>query len=70
LPFLIWIKARFIFPAPGRHRITLPFSPLAHWLGLVAPPAALLGAVALVTLIYLLLVHCVKRWFFRRYELN
>jgi P-type Mg2+ transporter len=48
----------------------LPFSPLAHWLGFVAPPAALLGAVALVTLIYLLLVHCVKRWFFRRYELN
>jgi hypothetical protein len=23
LPFLIWIKARFIFPAPGRHRIMI-----------------------------------------------
>jgi len=50
--------------------VALPYSPLASWLGFVPPPAALLGALALVTVIYLVLVFFVKRWFFKRYQLD
>jgi len=50
--------------------VALPYSPLAHWLGFVALPVTLLGALALVTAAYLLLVQVVKRWFFRRYGLD
>ena len=50
--------------------VALPYSPLAPWLGFVAVPAALMGALALVTIAYLLLVYVVKRWFFDRYQLD
>jgi hypothetical protein len=33
-------------------------------------PAALMGALALVTIAYLVAVYGVKRWFFKRYQLN
>ena len=50
--------------------LALPYSPLAPWLGFVPLPAALMGALALVTIAYLLLVYVVKRWFFKRYQLD
>ncbi|MGO9769291.1 MAG: magnesium-translocating P-type ATPase [Roseiarcus sp.] len=50
--------------------VALPYSPLAPWLGFVAPSAALIGALALVTVAYLVLVFFVKRWFFKRYQLD
>jgi len=33
-------------------------------------PAALMGALALVTVAYLVLVYVVKRWFFKHYQLD
>ncbi len=50
--------------------VALPYSPLAPWLGFVPVPAALMGALALVTVAYLVLVYVVKRWFFKHYQLN
>ena len=50
--------------------VALPYSPLAPWLGFVPPPAAVMGALALVTVAYLALVFLVKRWFFKRYQLD
>jgi Mg2+-importing ATPase len=50
--------------------VALPYSPLAHWFGFVPIPATLIGALGLVTLIYLLTVHGAKRWFFARYKLG
>ena len=50
--------------------VALPYSPLAPWLGFVPLPAALMGALALVTIAYLVLVYVVKRWFFKRYQLD
>ncbi len=50
--------------------VALPYSPLALWLGFVPVPAALMGALALVTVAYLVLVYVVKRWFFKRYQLD
>ena len=50
--------------------VALPYSPLAHWLGFVPPSAALMGAIALLTIAYLLLVFVVKQWFFKRYQLD
>ena len=50
--------------------VALPYSPLAPWLGFVPVPAALMGALALVTVAYLVLVYVVKRWFFKRYQLD
>ena len=50
--------------------VALPYSPLAPWLGFVPVPAALMGALALVTITYLIAVHCVKRWFFKHYQLS
>ena len=47
--------------------MALPYTPLAPWLGFVPLPAAVLGALALLTAAYLLTVFGVKRWFFRRY---
>ena len=49
--------------------VALPYSPLAHWLGFVPVPAAIMGALALVTIAYLVAVYVVKRWFFKRYGL-
>ncbi len=50
--------------------VALTYSPLAHWFGFVAPPASLMGALAVVTLVYLLAVQVIKQWFFRRYRLT
>jgi P-type Mg2+ transporter len=50
--------------------VALPYSPLAAWLGFTPMPAAVLGALALVTLTYLASVYGVKRWFFRRFGLD
>ncbi len=50
--------------------VALPYSPLAPWLGFVPIPAAVLGALALVTAAYLGVVFSVKRWFFTRHELD
>ncbi len=50
--------------------VALPYSPLAHWLGFVPPSAALMGAIALLTIAYLLLVFVVKQWFFKWYQLD
>jgi len=50
--------------------VALPYSPLAHWLGFVPLPADVMGALALVTVIYLIAVNAVKRWFFARYKLT
>jgi Mg2+-importing ATPase len=49
--------------------VALPYSPLAHWLGFVPLPATVMGALALVTVSYLVTVYGVKRWFFKRYQL-
>jgi P-type Mg2+ transporter len=45
----------------------LPYSPLAHWFGFVPLPAEIMGALALITLVYLISVYLVKRWFFADY---
>ena len=50
--------------------VALPYSPLAPWLGFVPVSAELMGALALVTVAYLALVYVVKRWFFKRYQLD
>jgi P-type Mg2+ transporter len=50
--------------------VALPYSPLAHWLGFVPPSAALMGAIALLTISYLVLVYAVKQWFFKRHQLD
>ena len=50
--------------------VTLPYLPLAHWLGFVAPSAELMGALAFVTIAYLVLVYVAKRWFFKHYQLD
>ena len=50
--------------------LAFPYSPLASWVGFVPPPPGLLGALMLVTVTYLGTVHGVKRWFFRRFELD
>jgi Mg2+-importing ATPase len=48
----------------------LPYLPFAHWLGFVPMPAAVMGALALVTVGYLGIVYFVKRWFFAHYHLG
>ena len=50
--------------------VALPYSPLAYWLGFVPPSATLMGAIALLTVTYLVLVYVVKQWFFKRYQLD
>jgi len=50
--------------------VGLPYLPLAHWLGFVPLPANVIGALFLVTAIYLVAVSGVKRWFFARYKLT
>jgi Mg2+-importing ATPase len=47
--------------------VALPYSPLAGWLGFVALPPVLLGALAAMTAAYLLAVEAVKRWFYARH---
>jgi P-type Mg2+ transporter len=50
--------------------VLLPYSPLAPWLGFVPLPADTMGALILVTAIYLATVYGAKRWFFARYRLT
>jgi Mg2+-importing ATPase len=50
--------------------LALPYSPLAHWFGFVPLPAGVIGALALVTIAYLIVVYGVKRWFYARYRLS
>lgn len=47
--------------------VAIPFTPFGHWFGFVAPPAALLATIALLTAAYLSAVEIVKIWFFRRH---
>jgi Mg2+-importing ATPase len=47
----------------------LPYTPLQHPLGFVPLPLPLVGAIALLTLTYLVLVQVVKTWFYRRHAL-
>lgn len=49
--------------------VALPFSPLGPELGFVAPSAALLGALAAMTLVYLAVVETVKRRFHAHHPL-
>lgn len=48
----------------------LPYSPAAPWLGFTPLPAAVLGALALVTVSYLFAVYAAKQRFFTRHELD
>ncbi len=50
--------------------VTLPYSPLAPWLGFVPLPAEIMGALALVTITYLIAVYVLKRWFFAHFRLT
>jgi P-type Mg2+ transporter len=50
--------------------VALPYSPLAAWLGFVPPSITLMGALALVTVAYLVAAYGVKRWFYTRYQLG
>ncbi|HEX5749554.1 MAG TPA: magnesium-translocating P-type ATPase [Archangium sp.] len=45
----------------------LPFTPLGAWFGFEPPPLALLGALAVLVVGYLLSAELLNRWFFRRY---
>jgi Mg2+-importing ATPase len=47
----------------------LPYTPLGVLLGFTPLPLSLLGAIALLTLTYMLLVQAVKTWFYRRHAL-
>jgi Mg2+-importing ATPase len=49
--------------------VALPYLPFAHWLGFVPLPISLLGALMLITAVYLASVYGVKRWFFAHYKL-
>jgi len=49
--------------------VAFPYSPFAPWLGFVPLPAPIMGALALVTMAYLVTVYSVKRWYFARYQL-
>ena len=50
--------------------VLLPYSPLASWLGFVPVPATIVGALALMTVTYLVFVYVVKLWFFKKYKLD
>jgi Mg2+-importing ATPase len=50
--------------------VAIPYSPLAPWLGFVPPSAEIMGALALVTIAYLIAVYGAKRWFFAHYRLS
>ncbi len=46
----------------------LPWLPFAPQLGFVAPPPAMLGALAAIVVCYLICVHAVHQWFHRRWR--
>jgi Mg2+-importing ATPase len=47
----------------------LPYTPLGPLLGFTPLPPALLGAISLLAVTYLVLVQAVKTWFYRRHAL-
>ncbi len=47
----------------------LPYTPVGSLLGFTPLPVALLGAIALLAVTYLVLVQAVKSWFYRRHAL-
>jgi Mg2+-importing ATPase len=49
--------------------VVLPYTPLGSLLGFIPLPIPLLGAIALLSITYLLLVQIVKSWFYRRHAL-
>jgi P-type Mg2+ transporter len=49
--------------------VAVPYTPIGHLLKFVPLPLPLLGAIALLTVTYLLLVQGVKTWFYRRHAL-
>jgi Mg2+-importing ATPase len=49
--------------------VLLPYTPLGRLLGFTPLPLLLLGAIALLSVTYLLLVQVVKTWFYRRHAL-
>jgi len=55
-----------VFAAAGL-ALLLPYTPLGHWLGMVALPIPLLGAIAGLATAYFLLVEQVKRMLWRRF---
>jgi P-type Mg2+ transporter len=50
--------------------VALPYLPIAHWFGFVPLHAGLMGALALITIAYLVSVYGLKRWFFARYKMD
>lgn len=49
--------------------LLLPYTFAAHWLGFTAMPANLLSALMAITMVYLVTVYSVRRWFFVRHGL-
>jgi len=47
----------------------LPYTPVGRLLQFTPPPVSLLGTIAILAVTYLLLVHAVKFWFYRRHAL-
>jgi len=50
--------------------IAVSYPPFAHGIGFVPMPATVLGALALVTAAYLMLVYAAKRWLFEHHKLD
>jgi Mg2+-importing ATPase len=47
--------------------VLLPFTPLAGFLGFVAPPPLFFLVLAVMVVLYLLIVEQVKQWFYKHY---
>lgn len=47
--------------------ILLPFTPLGRYLGFVPPPLLFFFILTTMAAAYLIMVECVKQWFYRRY---
>jgi Mg2+-importing ATPase len=62
-PLLIGVVAISVLGA------VLPYTRLGALMGFTPIPLALLGAIALLALTYLMLVQAVKTWFYRRHAL-
>jgi Mg2+-importing ATPase len=49
--------------------LLLPYTFAAHWLGFTAMPTSLLSVLMAITMVYLVTVYSVRRWFFVRHGL-
>lgn len=49
--------------------VALPYTPVGTWFGFVTPPVGLLLALTALTIVYLVIVQNVKRWFYARHPL-